>query len=56
MVREANPGKYEKDLSLKISNEEHQNLKRLAEQERRTLKGLIFIALDKAFPGWNDKK
>lgn len=56
MVRESNPGKYAKDLSLKVSEEEHRNLKELAEKERRTIKGLIFAALDKAFPGWNKEK
>lgn len=54
MVREKQPAKYAKDLSLKISEEEHRYLKELAAKERRTLKGLIFAALDKAFPGWNN--
>lgn len=56
MVREKNPDKYAKDLSLKISKEEHHHLKKLAEKERRTIKGLIFAALDKAFPGWNKEE
>lgn len=55
MVRKSNPDKYAKDLSMKVSEEEHRNLKELAEKERRTIKGLIFTALDKAFPGWNKK-
>ncbi|MDR2573471.1 MAG: hypothetical protein LBC94_03860 [Desulfovibrio sp.] len=56
MVREANPDKYAKNLSLKVSEEEHRNLKELAERERRTIKGLVFIALDKTFPGWNKEQ
>lgn len=56
MVREKNPDKYAKDLSMKVSEEEHRNLKELAEKERRTIKGLIFTALDRAFPDWNKQK
>ena len=56
MIKKNDPGKYAKDLSLKVSEEEHRNLKTLAAKERRTLKGLIFIALDKAFPGWDKEK
>jgi predicted HicB family RNase H-like nuclease len=56
MTVEANPKKYEKGLMLKVSVEEHRNIKELAERERRSIKGLIFCALDKAFPRWNDKK
>lgn len=55
MPREASPDKYAKNLSLKVSEKEHCNLKELAERERRTIKGLIFTALDKAFPGWNQE-
>ncbi len=54
MIREAEPDKYSKNLSLKISEEEHRNLKELAARERRTIKALLLIALDKAFPGWNE--
>ena len=53
MIKRRNPDKYAKDLSLKVSEEEHRALKELATKERRTIKGLIFAALDKAFPGWN---
>ena len=56
MSRDKNPVKYAKDLSLKVSEQDHHNIKKLAEEKRLTIKGLIFLALDKAFPGWDTKK
>lgn len=53
MARDKNPDKYQKDLSLKISEVDHQKIKKLATEKRLTIKGLIFMALDKAFPGWD---
>ena len=48
----ANPDRYSKAVGLKVSEEEHQRLKMLAVREKRSIKALIFEALDKAFPGW----
>lgn len=52
----ASPEKYAKQLSIRVSEEEHRNLKELAEREKRTIKALLLIALDKAFPGWDEEK
>ncbi|MCX4310791.1 MAG: hypothetical protein OSJ28_10985 [Desulfovibrio sp.] len=56
MVRDKRPEKYAKDLSLKITEKDHQKIKELAEEKRTTIKGLIFMALDIAFPGWDKDK
>lgn len=52
----ASPEKYAKPLTVRISEEEHRNLKELAAREQRTIKALLLIALEKAFPGWNEEK
>lgn len=51
-MREANPDKYAKALTVRVSEEEHQKLKMLAVREKKTLKAILFEALNKAFPGW----
>ena len=52
-MKKASPESYAKALTVRVSEEEHQRLKMLAVRERRTLKALLFIALEQAFPGWN---
>lgn len=47
-------GKYAKSVGLKVSEEEHQKLKMLAAREKKTIKAVLFEALDKAFPGWRN--
>lgn len=49
--------KKDEMLCIRVSAEEKNRLKSLATEERKTLKGLIFSALDKVFPNWDkDKK
>lgn len=55
-MREGNPEKYEKALCLKISIEEHRKLKMLAAKEKKTIKAILFEALDKLVPHWRDEK
>lgn len=50
----AEPEKYAVTITVRVSEEERQNLKILAAKEKQTLKALLFEALDKAFPGWRD--
>lgn len=50
----AEPDKYAVTITVRVSEEERQNLKILAAKEKRTLKALIFEAFDKAFPGWRN--
>lgn len=54
MVRDEQ--RYEKTLTLRMSEKEHSNIKKLAEERRQSIKGLIFSALDKFEPGWNEEK
>lgn len=51
-MREANPNKYAKALTVRVSEEEHQKLKMLAVREKKTLKAILFEALNRTFPGW----
>lgn len=51
-MREASPEKYAKALTVRVSEEEHQKLKLLAVREKKTLKAVLFEALDKTFPDW----
>lgn len=44
--------KKEAMLSFRVTLEEKQRLKVLAEKERRTIKQLFLAALDKTFPDW----
>ena len=50
-----NPELYSKAVGLKVSEEEHQQLKMLSVKERKSIKALIFEALDKTFPGWRQQ-
>lgn len=45
-----------KQVSFPVSEEEHEQIKRLAEKERRTIKQLVLSAFDKLYPGWNRKE
>lgn len=45
-----------KQISFEVSEEEHAKIKELAAQRRQTVKGMIFSALDKLIPGWNEEK
>lgn len=51
MVRDEQ--RYEKTLTLKMTEGEHSKIKKLAAERRQSIKGLIFSALDKLIPGWN---
>lgn len=55
-MKEASPEKYAKALTVRVSEEEHQQLKMLAVREKKTLKAVLFAALDKAFPEWREEK
>lgn len=48
--------KKEEMLCIRITAEEKERLKRLAKEERKTLKGLLLSAIDKVFPGWNKEE
>ncbi len=48
----SNPGQYSKGIGLKVSEAEHQSLKMLAASEKKSIKAVIFDALDKVFPEW----
>lgn len=50
----SNPDRYSKAVGLKVSEDEHQKLKMLAAKEKRTIKAVIFEALDKVFPNWRE--
>ena len=51
-MRDTNPERYEKTMSVKMSEEEHRQIKMLAVQKKKTIKAILFEALDKAFPTW----
>lgn len=42
-----------KQVNFPVSPEEHEQIKRLAEKERRSIKQLVLSAFDKLYPGWN---
>ena len=46
----------ESRVSFRVTEEEHHKLKVLAAKERKTLKGLLFEALERMFPNWKDDK
>lgn len=48
--------KKDEMLCIRVTVEEKNRLKSLAMEERKTLKGLIFSALDKVFPNWDKGK
>ena len=54
-MKEASPEKYAKALTVRVSEEEHQRLKMLAVREKKTLKAILFEALDKTFPNWREQ-
>ena len=43
-------------VSFRLTSEEHHKLKILAATERKTIKNLVFEALDKLFPNWRKEK
>lgn len=46
-----------KQVSFPVTDEEHEQIKKLAKKERRTIKQLVLSAFDKLYPNWNgDKK
>lgn len=55
-MREANPDQYATSVTVRLSEEERHKLKLLAVRERKTLKAVIFEALDRAFPMWREEK
>jgi hypothetical protein len=55
-MRQAEPDKYAVTITVRVSEEERHKLKLLAVRERKTLKAVLFEALDKAFPGWDKGK
>lgn len=46
----------ESRVSFRVTDEEHHKLKVLAAKERKTLKALLFEALERMFPNWKDDK
>lgn len=42
-----------KQVNFPVSEKEHEQIKRLAEKERRSVKQLVLSAFDKLYPGWN---
>lgn len=42
-----------KQVSFPVSDKEHEQIKRLAQKERRTIKLLVLSAFDLIYPGWN---
>lgn len=51
-----NKEKYEKSLMLKMSEEEHRQIKLLATSQGKTIKEFLFSLLDKNFPDWRKKE
>ena len=51
-MREAEPEKYAVTVTVRVSEDERHKLKLLAVRERKTLKAVLFEALDRAFPNW----
>ena len=48
--------KYEKTLTLKMSEKEHRQIKILATNQGKTIKEFLFSLLDKNFPDWRKKE
>lgn len=42
-----------KQVSFPVSDKEHEQIKRLAQKERRTIKQLVLSAFDRLYPEWN---
>lgn len=55
-MKEASPDKYAATITVRMSEDERHRLKLLAVTERKTIKAVLFEALDKAFPGWQEDK
>ena len=55
-MREAEPEKYAVTVTVRVSEEERHRLKLLAVREKKTLKAVLFEALDKTFPHWRKDK
>ena len=55
-MKKASPEEYAKALTVRVSEEEHQRLKMLAAKKKKTLKAILFEALDKTFPDWQKAK
>ena len=55
-MREAEPEKYAVTVTVRVSEEERHRLKLLAVKEKKTLKAVLFEALDKTFPSWRKEQ
>lgn len=55
-MKEATPDKYASTITVRMSEEERHKLKLLAVREKKTLKAILFEALDKSFPMWREEK
>lgn len=42
-----------KQVSFPVSEKEHEQIKQLADRERRSIKQLVLSAFDKLYPGWS---
>lgn len=42
-----------KQVNFPVSPKEHEQIKKLAEKERRSVKQLVLSAFDRLYPGWN---
>lgn len=51
-MKEAAPDKYAATITIRMSEDERHKLKLLAVREKKTLKAVLFEALDKTFPDW----
>lgn len=47
--------KYEKSLTLKMSEKEHRQIKILATNQGKTIKEFLFMLLDEKYPDWREK-
>lgn len=45
-----------KQISFPVTDEEHEQIKKLATKERRTIKQLVLDAFDKLYPTWNKEE
>lgn len=45
-----------KQVNFPVSEKEHEQIKQLAEEQRRTVKQLVLDAFDRLYPGWNREK
>lgn len=47
-----NKEKYEKSLIIKMSEQEHRQIKLLATNQGKTIKDFLFSLLDEKYPNW----